>query len=148
MVVTISSLLVLAACSSGGSDRSAPVETTRPAPTDLPAGDAIHKLEPVEFQRFMAEHPDVPVVNVHIPYENHITGTDAFVAFDEIARWDGLPDDLDAPIALYCRSGNMSGEASTTLAKLGYTDVTDLAGGMNAWSGAGLPLLDQDPAPN
>ncbi|MBK5288901.1 MAG: rhodanese-like domain-containing protein [Acidimicrobiia bacterium] len=94
----------------------------------------------------MTEHPDAPVVNVHIPYERHIAGTDAFVPFDEIAQWDALPADLDAPIVLYCRSGNMSAEAATTLTGLGYTDIVDLEGGMNAWAAAGLPLLDQDPA--
>jgi phage shock protein E len=34
----------------------------------------------------------------------------------------------DAPIAVYCRSGNRSGQATTLLKEQGYTNVTDLGG--------------------
>ena len=84
--------------------------------------------------------PSAVLVNVHIPYEGHIDGTDAFVPFDEIATWDGLPADRNAPIALYCRSGNMSAQATATLVDLGFTNVVDLDGGMNAWTAAGNQL--------
>ena len=109
------------------------------------AESASQLLRPAEFATYMGDNPDVPVVNVHIPYEGHIEDTDAFVAFDEIADWDGLPEDLAAPLALYCRSGNMSAEATDTLETLGYTNVVDLKGGMNAWTDAGFELLTEKP---
>lgn len=103
-------------------------------------------LEPAAFAAFIDSHPDAPVVNVHIPYEGHIEGTDDFVPFEDITEWSGLPDELDAPIILYCRSGNMSAQATDDLAELGYTNVVDLAGGMNEWTDAGLALLDDPTA--
>lgn len=78
---------------------------------------------------------------MHIPYEGHIEGTDAFVPFDEIdANADDLPADKDAPLFIYCRSGRMSAEATPDLQRLGYTNIIDLKGGMQAWESAGLPV--------
>ena len=99
-------------------------------------------IKPQELNAALAEEP-VPfaLINVHIPYEGEIRGTDAFIPFDVIAEQLGnLPPGKDAPIVLYCMSGRMSEIASTTLVGLGYTNVKNLAGGMVAWRHAGLPL--------
>jgi rhodanese-related sulfurtransferase len=82
------------------------------------------------------------VVNVHIPLEAELPGTDLHLAYDEIAsHLDQLPADRDARVAIYCRSGRMSAEAAATLVSLGYTNVWDLDGGMVAWEADGRPLL-------
>lgn len=97
-------------------------------------------LEVDDFAEFLDSEAAAVLVNVHIPYEGHIDGTEAFVPFHEIGTWEDLPPDLDAPIALYCRSGNMSARATDTLVELGYTNIVDLEGGMNAWTAGGNPL--------
>lgn len=109
------------------------------------AENPIRLLPVEEFEAFVDDNPDRPLINVHIPYEGHITGTDEFVAFDQILEWDGLPEDLSAPIVLYCRSGNMSGQAARVLAEVGYTNIVDLEGGMNAWTASGR-TLESDPS--
>lgn len=41
--------------------------------------------------------------------------------------------DKDTPIVLHCRSGARSGNAQRYLAAQGYTDVTNVKGGVLAW---------------
>jgi rhodanese-related sulfurtransferase len=82
----------------------------------------------------------VVTINVHTPDEGSIPGTDLEIPFDEIASSNELPADLDAPLAVYCRSGNMSADAVEDLEALGYTDIVELDGGFNAWEASGREL--------
>jgi len=132
--------LGLAGCGGGGSGSARAPSTTAAAATP-----ASQLLDPASFERYLAENPGVPLVNVHVPYAGHLAGTTAFVPYDRIGTWSDLPADKGAPVAIYCRSGNMSAEAATTLASLGYTNVVELAGGMQAWVASGRQLLQQAP---
>jgi len=53
---------------------------------------------------------------------------------------DKLPG-LDEPIVIYCGSGHRGGIAIALLKGLGYTNVRNLGGGMNAWVAAELPVV-------
>lgn len=46
----------------------------------------------------------------------------------------------NAPVFLYCRSGNRSGQALRTMQSMGFTDVRHLAGGVISWQAEARPL--------
>ena len=95
----------------------------------------------------MLPRKDFFFVNVHIPYEGQIGGTDAFIPYDQMAdNLDKLPANKDTKIVLYCRSGRMSETAARELIKLGYRRVSHLSGGMIAWEGSGYRVI-RKPAP-
>jgi len=103
-------------------------------------GGSYTDVSVAELQAMLA-NKDFTFINVHIPFEGDIAGTDLSIPYDEIDQNLGqLPGDKDAKIVLYCRSDRMSRIAAETLVGLGYTNVWNLDGGMIAWEQAGLPL--------
>ena len=84
---------------------------------------------------------DFVLIDVHIPEQKHIAGTDLVIPFNEIERNKAkFPADKTKKLVLYCRSGSMSQEAALKLADLGYTHVYNLEGGTYAWQAAGYPV--------
>jgi rhodanese-related sulfurtransferase len=57
---------------------------------------------------------------------------------DLAARFTELP--VDRRIAVICRSGARSARATEALVGAGY-DAVNVAGGMQAWAAAGLPVV-------
>jgi len=49
--------------------------------------------------------------------------------------------DKSATYAVYCRSGNRSGQAVKVMADLGFTDLYDLDGGVIDWVAAGKSIV-------
>ena len=91
------------------------------------------------------QEEDIFLVNVHIPFEGNITGTDLFVPYNEIAGNLSLfPNDRDQKIVVYCKVGAMGVEAAQTLLDLGYTNVWNLTGGYEAWKEAGFAFLEKE----
>jgi rhodanese-related sulfurtransferase len=112
----------------------------------VPEGSAASNpaLITVEELNTMLEDKDFTFVNVHIPYDGEIAGTDVHIPYNEVEDYaNQLPQDKEAKIVLYCRSGPMSAAASKTLVEMGYTNVIDVEGGMKAWQAAGFELLYQ-----
>ena len=94
----------------------------------------------------MLEKKDFVFVNVHIPFEGNVAGTDLSIPYDQItepANLAQLPADKNAKIVLYCRSGRMSAIAAEELVKLGYTNIWNLDGGMLEWERAGFEIQDK-----
>ncbi|OGK31397.1 hypothetical protein A3F29_01560 [Candidatus Roizmanbacteria bacterium RIFCSPHIGHO2_12_FULL_33_9] len=92
------------------------------------------ELNPFEFEK-MINKPNTFLLDVHIPEQKHIDDTDAFIPYNEINKnLKKLPKDKKTVILVYCRSGAMSKEASDKLINLGYSNVYDLQGGLNAYN--------------
>lgn len=128
-VLTLVVAIALAAC--GGA-------VNQPSTATAGAPASARLLDPVAFK---SEAAGRFLINVHVPDEGNIEGTNARIPFDRMREQASqLPADKRAPLAVYCKSGRMSEIAAKELAALGYANVIDLRGGMNAWEQAGLTL--------
>jgi rhodanese-related sulfurtransferase len=50
--------------------------------------------------------------------------------------------DKNATYAVYCRSGNRSGQAVKVMQDAGFSNVFNMNGGVIEWANAGLPLVN------
>ena len=133
MISMLFVLLLLAACNGTATIQPAVEVVGKQMSVD---GGSYTDLSVADLQTMRASK-DFTQVNVHIPFEGDIAGTDLSIPYDQIAQnLDKLPD-KNAKIVLYCRSGRMSAIAAETLVGLGYTNIWNLDGGMVAWEGAG-----------
>ena len=70
-----------------------------------------------------------------------IPGTDLNIDYREIGqRHRELGAGLEDHIVVYCQSGKRSNIAADTLSDLGYKNVYNIRGSMNAWLQAGYPV--------
>lgn len=70
-------------------------------------------------------------------HDGHVAGARLLPLPMLAMRADEL--DKDAAIAVICRSGNRSQVACELLQRQGFSNVTNVVGGMIAWQQAGLP---------
>lgn len=115
-------------------DRIAVLSLSRPQeaipPSDLPDKDWIYldARSPIEYQ------------TSHIPGAKYLGN-------------GPLPDDIvqaipfAQPLLVYCTIGKRSESMVDSLRKMGYTDVTNLFGGLFAWAEAGYPLVNHAEQP-
>ncbi len=132
IILLLLTIIILAGCQS----KSVAGETV------TVSGGSYQNIAPVELNT-MLKDKDFVFINVHIPFEGNIAGTDLSIAYDQITdpfNLAQLPADKSAKIVLYCRSGRMSAIAAEALVKKGYTNIWDLAGGMVGWEQAGFNL--------
>jgi rhodanese-related sulfurtransferase len=93
----------------------------------------------------MIQSKDFTLVNVKTPYSGEIDGTDLYIPYDQLtARASDLPSTKSVKILVYCRSGVESAQAAQALLNLGYTNVWNLDGGMNAWQASGRSLVQKN----
>jgi phage shock protein E len=129
VAIALGVALLGSACSSGGGEQATP--TTLVVPGVL--------VTPEVFGERVADSR-VVTINVHVPNEGNIAGTDLAIPFDQITDSDQLPADRSTPLAVYCRSGNMSADAVQALGAKGYGNIVELDGGYNAWIASGRTL--------
>lgn len=82
--------------------------TTEQSTQQLPEGTVVYDVRTTE--EFATSHA---VDAINLPVESIAEGVYPTV-------------DKDTPIAVYCRSGNRSGQATTMLKEAGFTNITDI----------------------
>lgn len=139
LLSAVFALLALAVLASacGGSDAT----TT----TAADGGDGIRLVSASEGAAIQADPPaDLVILDVRTPEEfeaGHLEGATLIDFYDDDFR-DQIADlDVDAPYLMYCRSGNRSGQAAAIMTELGFTNVADVDGGINAWTSGGHPTV-------
>ena len=107
----------------------------------------IPQVRPSEFNAWLQQQPQRPVVlDVREPWEQQVAALSAG-EFDLLAiPMNQLPSRLadlpqDRPIACLCHHGVRSQHVAMWLAHQGYTDVANIAGGIDAWSQESDPAV-------
>jgi rhodanese-related sulfurtransferase len=85
----------------------------------IDSGEALNLVD----VREVSEHDEFNIGGILLPLGNIRVG--------EIESIEQLKEN---EVYLYCRSGNRSGQAALILESMGFTNVTNVVGGMLAWN--------------
>ena len=104
--------------------------------------DRLPTIDVGEAERRLREDPARPLLlDVREPNESALIRAPGAVLVPTsmfAARVGELP--TDRPLLVICHVGGRSAAVAGFLARTGRTDVFDVAGGMDAWERAGLPV--------
>ncbi len=117
------------------------------APTQTQAEPYLLTVQQLKASMDKASQPSQKgfvLIDVRSPDEHQggfIPGTDFNIDFRDMkTRHQELGAELDNHIVVYCQSGHRSNIAAETLISLGYKNVYNVEGSMNAWEGAKYPI--------
>jgi len=125
----------LASCTTAGS-KSDFSEISEPA-------SAVILVDVVSASKLLRENQDIVLLDVRTPQEfeaGHVRGAQNidFLNTDFLEKISQL--DRGKHYVVYCRSGRRSGAATAQMSSLGFSNITDVDGGIVAWKEASLPL--------
>ncbi|TVR52685.1 MAG: rhodanese-like domain-containing protein [Gemmatimonadales bacterium] len=114
---------------------------SRELPSSQPPSSSPVELDAGEFLR--RRSPDAPILDVRTPGEfsqGHLVGAKNLdiMGDDFLEGVERLGLDREAPVYLYCRSGNRSGTAARLLRENGYTQAYNV-GAFEELARAGAP---------
>ena len=130
------------ATSSGGAVASSGGAATGGATSACSGTPTLGSITPAELNTELAEAPRTfLLINVHIPVNGHIPGTDTDIAYNQLAALEQyIGTDKARQVVIYCMSDAMSNIVGPELAADGYCQISQLQGGMSAWQNAGYPV--------
>jgi rhodanese-related sulfurtransferase len=118
------------------------------------ARSRIKEIDPQRLEELIRTHDDLLLVDVREPHEfanEHLE--DAILvprgtlegAADAAnkRRVDPLYTARNRPIVVYCDTGARSAMAADTLQQMGFTQVYNLAGGIELWIAEDLPVVTE-----
>lgn len=104
-----------------------------------PAGNSVNPGEAT----LLINREDAQIVDVREPAEfasGHLPEARNIPVGKLAERIGELEKFKDKPVLLCCASGMRSGKAGGELKKHGFSKIYNLAGGVDAWVGAGYPI--------
>ncbi len=107
--------------------------------------DSVPRITPLELNIMLDRGVDVLILDVSGSLSQKVIRGAVRKALGELYRGEGLPMDKEKQIVTYCTCLNEETSASIALMlmKKGYTRVSALKGGFDAWVKAGYPLEGQ-----
>jgi rhodanese-related sulfurtransferase len=101
-------------------------------------------VEPQRLAGWLAERPDLQLIDVREAYEREAGAIDGSRHI-ELERLASSADtiDRDRPVVFYCRVGARSGMAAQAFRASGY-DAYSMRGGLTAWAEEQRPLSPPD----
>jgi adenylyltransferase/sulfurtransferase len=114
-----------------------PLEVARDkAVADLPVVDGIPQISVEALKQKLDAREDVFVLDVREPHEYQIVNIGApLIPVGEIANRIGeLAAQKDREIVVHCKTGGRSQKAALALKQAGFTNVSNLTGGITAWA--------------
>ncbi|HML22449.1 MAG TPA: rhodanese-like domain-containing protein [Aggregatilinea sp.] len=151
LISAVVAALLLSACGSsmssdnngGSTNQNSPEQSGTESAIEFPGG-TYQTLTIDEFAAIVENRADdYQIINVHIPYAGEVANTDTNIPYNDLEALTAAIPSKDTPVILYCRSGNMSEQASRALIEQGYTQVWDVPGGLVAWQDSGRELIDK-----
>ena len=110
------------------------------------AGLPVAQFPEISVQSLRERRHDLHLIDVRREGEwkaGHIDGAEWF-PLDNLNK--SLPStDRNTPVAVHCKSGYRSAIACSLLQRAGFTNVSNVLGGFDAWQAANLPFLTEDP---
>ena len=88
-----------------------------------------------------------PAGAINVPLLDHDEDTGQLMANPDFVRVMRANFPADTPLLVGCQSGGRSSRAARMLEAFGFTCITNVAGGYDAWKPSGLPI-DTTAAPS
>ncbi len=102
------------------------------------------KLAPQDFAKKMSEAKGPLVLDVRTDKEykeGHLANAVNIDFYKDDFKSQLSKLDKKKPVFVYCAAGGRSGKTATTLSDLGFKEIYDLSGGMQAWMQAKKPVV-------
>jgi rhodanese-related sulfurtransferase len=139
LILSLLAALQLSACT----PPAAQVGLTEPPAPDLPV--TVRELTPDEAQAMITSVPGLVIVDVRTEGEAKADGKlpgaqiyDYLHGEDMIKRLEEL--DRDSRVLVYCAIGGRAKLTAARMSAMGFTHLSLLKGGLNAWIAAGKPV--------
>ena len=112
------------------------------APQEMVQAQSIKTIDAASANKIVAENPNITIIDVRTPEEyagGHVPNA-VNIDFKSPEFAQGLKRlPTDKPYIVYCRTGHRSGLSMDAFKQLGFKHVYNVAGGITAWQGTGLP---------